>query len=56
MHLSLQLASELKGAELQCPVNLPSKMLIEGDRPILRNFTRSDYAMKELDHTLFELS
>ena len=30
-YLSLPLASELEGIELQSPENLPSKMLIEGE-------------------------
>ena len=32
MQIFLELASKLKGAELQCPVSLPSRMLIEGGR------------------------
>ena len=51
--LCLQLASEVKGTELQCPVNVPSKMLIEGDRAYFGLiFPRPYYAVKQLDYTL----
>ena len=42
--LFLQLASELKGTELHCPVNSSSKMLIEVDRAHLMEFFK-DYTM-----------